>query len=378
MKKILYTFLIAIGLAATNSCSDDSFPVPPASTVPKFTFTIDNDAFAPATVTFKNESIVPERAGTVAYTWNFGDGTSSTEENPQHHYTTPGVYQVNMVVVTGSSLEINDTSITVVVKDPNATGVPLLFTDGSTVFTTLVNDHSPVVESTEIASLSDSYGMAIDTTTDKVYIADFDTEKIYVADADGKNMVVFRENIGDPDAVTIDYDARMLYWDTSTGIRRTSIDLTTDLGDFEDVVTGQANDPEGMAVDPVNKVLYWNNYSGNVWMKKLVGGTETQIVTSGGGAGMVVVDDRIYFETWDAVAAEATLRSANLDGTGVSTVATSITRRIYGMAYEKHGKKIYWGDRNNDIIMRANLDGSAAEPFYSGISARGLTFGRTK
>src|SRR6478609_8570035 len=99
MKKLYSIILIALGLVTANSCSDDSYPVPPASTVPKYTFTIDNDAFAPATVTFSNASIVPERAGTVAYTWNFGDGTSSTEASPTHTFKEPGAYSVNLVVV---------------------------------------------------------------------------------------------------------------------------------------------------------------------------------------------------------------------------------------------------------------------------------------
>lgn len=30
--------------------------------------------------------------------WDFGDGTSSTATNPQHTYTSPGVYQVRLTV----------------------------------------------------------------------------------------------------------------------------------------------------------------------------------------------------------------------------------------------------------------------------------------
>ena len=32
------------------------------------------------------------------YEWNFGDGTSSTEQHPSHHYTTPGIYTVSLLV----------------------------------------------------------------------------------------------------------------------------------------------------------------------------------------------------------------------------------------------------------------------------------------
>jgi len=377
MKKILYTFLIAIGLAATNSCSDDSFPVPPASTVPKFTFTIDNDAFAPATVAFTNASIVPERAGTVAYTWNFGDGTSSTEASPVHEFKAPGAYQVNLVVVTSGSLEINDVSQTIVVKDPNATGVPLFYADdGTTVYTALINNGAPVPTSIGVTTL-DSYGMVVDTANNKLYVADFNGKNILVSDLDGKNMKVFRSNIGEPDAVVIDYDAKMLYWDTSSGIRRAKLGVD-DVSEFEDFVTGQANDPEGIAIDPVTKALFWNNYDGNVWTKNLNGTGEKSIVTTGGGGAVIVVDNKIYFDDYVA-SGDIQLRSANLDGTGVATLATTISKVVYGLAYDGDGEKIYWVDRGNHKIMRANLDGSSPELWLatSG-SPQGLAIGKKK
>ena len=34
----------------------------------------------------------------VSYDWDFGDGTGSTEENPIHHYTGPGTYDVELIV----------------------------------------------------------------------------------------------------------------------------------------------------------------------------------------------------------------------------------------------------------------------------------------
>src|SRR5690606_17842353 len=98
--KSLIIFLVAVGLVWLQGCGEEDYPVPPASTVPKFSVSIDNNEFAPATVSFTNESIVPERAGNVTYLWNFGDGTSSQETSPVHLYETPGVYEVKLVVLT--------------------------------------------------------------------------------------------------------------------------------------------------------------------------------------------------------------------------------------------------------------------------------------
>lgn len=374
--RYLFSFLVSVSLVWLQGCGDTDFPVPPASTVPKFSFAVDNDEFAPANVTFKNESIVPERAGNVTYLWNFGDGTSSEDENPVHRYDAPGVYNVNLVIVTESSLEINESTQSVVIKDPNATGIPIFFTNGSSIFTALINDQTPVPVSVGITGLQSCYGMTVDTVNDKLYITDFGASKILVADVDGKNLKDFRTNIGQPDAVAIDYDAKQIYWDTSNGIRRADLD-NDDVSQFEEFVTGQANDPEGVAIDPVNRVLYWNNYDGGVWMKNLDGTGEQQIAGGQGGASVVVVGDRIYFDEYIS-AGDVHLKYANLDGTGVATVATGISRVLFGLAYDKEGDKIYWVDRNNDRIMRANLDGSSAEEWLTGTPSRGLAIGKRK
>ncbi|MGC4037232.1 MAG: PKD domain-containing protein [Chitinophagaceae bacterium] len=48
----------------------------------------------PATITFTNATTGP---GTFTYFWDFGDGTTSTDVNPQHDYTTKGLYNVTLV-----------------------------------------------------------------------------------------------------------------------------------------------------------------------------------------------------------------------------------------------------------------------------------------
>lgn len=376
----IYRITLGICMLLAQACSEDDYPVPPASTVPKFSVEIDNNEFAPANVTFTNESIVPERAGNVSYSWSFGDGSSSRDEKPVHKYSKPGVYKVNLVVVTDASLEINEFSQTLVIKDPNATGIPVFFTDGGTVFTALINDQEPVATSIGINTLGDSYGMAIDTVNDKLYIADFDGEKILTANLDGSNLQDFRTNIGEPDAVAIDYDAEMIYWDTADGIRRADMN-NTDVSQFEEFVTGQANDPEGISIDPVTHTVFWNNYNGGIWSKKTDGSGESMIIppneTRGGGS-ILVINDRIYYDELIQSTQIIYIKSAKLDGSSIATIATDVSRVVFGLAYDKEGDKIYWVDRDEDTIMRANLDGSDAEPWYTGTSARGLVIGKKK
>ncbi|HOQ89340.1 MAG TPA: PKD domain-containing protein, partial [Candidatus Hydrogenedentes bacterium] len=49
-------------------------------------------------VTFSDGSVAGEGCQIVSWFWNFGDGSTSTEQNPSHQYTTPGIYDVTLQV----------------------------------------------------------------------------------------------------------------------------------------------------------------------------------------------------------------------------------------------------------------------------------------
>lgn len=86
------------------------------------------------------KSIVP----ITNYLWNFGDGTSSTDTNPVHIYSTPGVYSVSLVYTTadGCTGTINYPNAVQAGQKPSAAfsatptntcaSTPIVFTDNST------------------------------------------------------------------------------------------------------------------------------------------------------------------------------------------------------------------------------------------------------
>lgn len=53
-------------------------------------------------VSFSDRSDLDKKAAT--YEWDFGDGTTSMEENPVHVYTAPGVYTVSLTLTTAKGL----------------------------------------------------------------------------------------------------------------------------------------------------------------------------------------------------------------------------------------------------------------------------------
>lgn len=115
---------------------DDIFvgEVPPACVDPVASFDVSENFL---TVDFTNTSTT---TGTTTYSWNFGDGNSSTDENPQHTYATDGIYVACLTVVDScgqniacDSVIVNSCNSPVADYSYTATQLQADFTDASTL-----------------------------------------------------------------------------------------------------------------------------------------------------------------------------------------------------------------------------------------------------
>ncbi|HET9826753.1 MAG TPA: PKD domain-containing protein, partial [Chitinophagaceae bacterium] len=74
------------------------FPSPSASFTANMT-----TACVPATIQFRDQSTIPPGAGSiVSWSWDFGDGTNSTAQNPSHTYTATGFYTVYLLITSST------------------------------------------------------------------------------------------------------------------------------------------------------------------------------------------------------------------------------------------------------------------------------------
>lgn len=73
-----------------------------------------NPCIVPSQINFVNTS-----SNSVSYFWDFGDGNTSTDVDPQHVYTSPGTYTITMIATDSSTCNISDTAIyTVTIFEP--------------------------------------------------------------------------------------------------------------------------------------------------------------------------------------------------------------------------------------------------------------------
>ena len=109
----------------TLSVNDTTFCNSPADTVKtirlssqvKASFSTPSAGCVPYNAVFANNSL-----GGLTFNWNFGDGTSSTDDNPTHLYTQTGTYKVTLTAYDSTSCnKIDDTTFTITVSPiPNA------------------------------------------------------------------------------------------------------------------------------------------------------------------------------------------------------------------------------------------------------------------
>lgn len=94
------------------------FESPPMPVIEKVTPVIKN-CEPPYPVSFRQECL--NLLGNVKYHWDFGDGTTSADQNPIHIYTTEGEYVVRLIV----SNEIGSDTATLTVDGLNQASIPV-------------------------------------------------------------------------------------------------------------------------------------------------------------------------------------------------------------------------------------------------------------
>jgi len=393
-RNIIYILLILIAVVITNSCDKHELGNPLPSTVADFTEAISNQSYAPCEITFTNKSL-----NATGYLWNFGNGQTSTEENPTVQYATPGLYTVTLTCTSPSDLHYNQLvkSKVINIKDITAGFTQVLYYTTRTtgiagVYFVVLNDDAPLIQEFETTDyMTRPYGIAVDTVNSKVYVTDYSKECIFRFDADGKNPVKIldssvpgQEILADVEGIFVKDDK--IYWGQSGGIYRANLDGTNP---EEYIVTGNIpiEYPLDMQYNPATDKIYLANdkesFSGGIFEVNFDGSGFNEFVPDVDGTAIEVdfKNGVIYIAGY---ASEGTLitdygiYSCKLDGTGLAKIGDYGLKATWGMALDLKRDKLFWAFKNTNSnpdgkIVRSNLDGSSPEDWIVDINPVAMT-----
>ena len=226
---------------------------------------------------------------------------------------------------------------------------------------------------TGTAAVNGPYGLAIDPATARVYWANATANEISFANLDGSgggNLDTGAATVDSPDGLALDPAVGRLYWpnqDNTVSYANVNNSGGGNLNTSGATVSG----PHGIAVDPANGRLYWPNNDSTISFANLDNSGGGDLITGISGyhtplpLGLAVdtVGGRIYWAENDGpLMNSGTIRSANLDGTGVGDLDTgsAVMNSPFGVAVDPAAGRIYWANELGGGISFASLNGSAA------------------
>lgn len=360
----LLTFILMVG------CKKDPYnfnDLPP--TVKSYFTTSATNFDMDAEVKFTNAS---EDADT--YSWDFGDGTKSTDKDPVKTYATAGTFTVNLKAVGKGGTGNYSRDLTII--DPTLVGnttKELYFIEFSNkVIKKISLEPGSIAEVVTNITGKTGVGLAYDSVNAKMYYSDFETAngKIWSMDPDGGNMKEIVSGITDPYSISINLTGGKIYWaDDDGNISRANLDGSGLEREFIHIADGQMR---GIAYSAKTDVLFFGEVDNeDIYSARANGTGVAKIITGAYGYSLFVddVNGKLYYEDRNKPA----IMQSNLDGSGIVKIADVPGTRVHGMAIDYTENKFYWTDRDKGFIKKSNLDGTGAENFLSGLkSPRGM------
>lgn len=365
LKRVLPAFLVTLIVMAGCKPQEYDFDSLP-DTVKSF-FTVDDaeELNVGDEIRFNNQS---ENAA--SYSWDFGDGTTSTEQNPAKSYADPGLYTVVLKVVGPGGTGRYSVDLTIL--DPNA----VVESDSELFFieygTSLVRKLSLVPGSTAETVVDmtgkEAHGMAYDAVNDKIYYCDFEVTnagKIWRMNADGTEQEELLTGLSSPYGIAINLAAGKMYIADGPNVSRANLDGSGFEREFISIAGGAMR---AVGYNATTDLVYFYEVNDeDLYVAKSDGTGVAAIVQGAYGYGIFIdeVNEKIYYDD----RRQTGLMQANLDGSGAVKIADfGGNRGGSGVSIDYQANKLYWAETNLGNIKRANLDGSEAETVLSGVS----------
>ena len=209
--------------------------------------------------------------------------------------------------------------------------------------------------------------IAVDASNGKVYWTEKTGERsgtINSANLDGSGATVLTSILSVPMGIAVDTAGSKVYWTASSGkIKQANLN-----GSGSETVLQDLSDPTDIVVS--NGFIYWTEGGNSIRRVNISGQKIVQDIAANLGTvgGLAVGGGKVYW-TEQTSASAGTVNGANLDGTGVTELVSTLSVPM-GIAVDTAGSKVYW-TASSGKIKRANLDGSRSEKVVDGLGSPG-------
>lgn len=373
MKKLVSVFpAMVIVFMMISGCQKNSYDFDSLPPLVKSFFTHNgaNPVEIGEAIQFTNASENAE-----SFTWNFGDGTVTSETNPTKSFSEPGIYTVKLTAVGQGGT--GNYSVDIVVIDPNAaveSDSELFFIEyGSALVRKLSLVPGSSVETVADMDGMEGHGMAYDAVNKKIYYADFQTTnagKVWRMNPDGTELEELLSGLNSPYGVAINIAENKMYIVDGPHVSRADLDGSNFEKEFITIPGGLMR---AVGYNSTTGLIYFYEVNDeNLYVAKSDGTGIAAIVQGAYGYGLFIdeTNEKIYYDD----RRNSGLMMANLDGSGAVKIADfSGNRGGSGVTIDYQAEKLYWAETNHGNIKRANLDGSGAETVLSGVrNPRGM------
>lgn len=169
-----------VTLTATNACGSDdeiktgyiTVTTPPCDPpIADFTGSPTSGTY-PLTVSFTDLST----NSPTSWSWTFGDGGSSTAQNPSHQYTAAGIYSVSLTATNACGSDGETKTAYITVEEPSTDYANLPYSTGfesgslDTYWFTQSSNSNGAIEITTAYTPRGSYHLAMDAVTNGTYV----------------------------------------------------------------------------------------------------------------------------------------------------------------------------------------------------------------
>ncbi len=196
-----------------------------------------------------------------------------------------------------------------------------------------------------------------------IFYPTFSDGFIYRMDTATLDLQTIRDTGGGLRGIALDPVNRNLYW-TDVDTRQIFRSALDGSGAAAIISSGLAWPMDIDAFPAADRIAWGDQTLEQIGMAHLDGSGAAPLLSTPFAAGIAfdMVNGRIYWSS--AITAEAgEIRRANMDGSGQVVIISNYGRPAR-IALDVRGGKIYWTDYVNDVVRRANLDGTGRQDLY--------------